>query len=184
MEKIELTREAEKERLVKFFNTIRVILHQYLEDRNLVLTNSQLFGFVLISPVTLAITSDGNVDLVETTMLVDVASYFERSILGTDFDTLPQPENHISDKEFKKIIYSELRHLCFNINKYDKMLIAALKELLILDEELDPKANMRYAIKFRVREMMNSVIYNNLGLDSVEETRIRQIWRELGWSDF
>ncbi|TAE48018.1 MAG: hypothetical protein EAY69_05670, partial [Cytophagales bacterium] len=85
--------EDEKKRLIRFFKEVRQILDTYLEDRNLVLTNSQLFGFVLISPVTLAITSDGNVDLAETTMLVDVASYFERGILTTNFDTLPQPNN-------------------------------------------------------------------------------------------
>ncbi|TAE69006.1 MAG: hypothetical protein EAZ85_13560 [Bacteroidetes bacterium] len=175
--------EQEKERLIRFFKEIRQILFTYLEDRNLVLTNSQLFGFVLISPVTLAITSDGNVDLAETTMLVDVASYFERGILKTDFDALPQPDNHISDKEFKKIIYSELRHLCFNIKGYENMLIESLKRLLVLDEELDPEANMRYAVKFRVKEMMNSVIYNNLGVDSLEEARLREIWKQLGWKD-
>ncbi|MCU0445212.1 MAG: hypothetical protein MUE85_09865 [Microscillaceae bacterium] len=169
----------EKELIEGFFGEARQILATYFEDRNLVFSNSQLFAFVLISPVTIAIASDGNLDMTETTMLVDIASFFERGILATDFDRLTQPPHPISDREFKRIIYSELRYICLNMARYEKNLLQALKKLIELDEQVSHDLRPQFSIRARAKEMMYSVIYNNLGVDKAEEAKIKEIFNEL-----
>lgn len=174
-----LTAEQERAAIQRFFDDSRLILQNYLQERQLALSNSQLFAFVLISPVTLAIASDGNLDLSETTMLVDIASYFDR-ILPTEFDVFAQPENPLSDKEFKRKVYSELRYLCVSMGEYEKQLINALKCLIELDDTLSKDASPLYSIRHRVKDMMHSVIYNNMGKDHIEEAKIQKIFRQLG----
>jgi hypothetical protein len=173
------TPKDEKTLIEDFFREARQILHTYFEDRSLVFSNSQLFAFVLISPVTIAIASDGNLDMTETTMLVDIASFFERGILATDFDRLDQPPQPISDREFKRIIYSELRYICLNMARYEKSLLQALKKLIELDEQVSHDLRPQFSIRSRAKEMMYSVIYNNLGLDRAEEAKIQEIFSEL-----
>ncbi len=174
------TPEEEKAILTDFFAFVRETLAEYFEERNLILSNSQLFGFVLITPATIAIASDGNLDMTEITMLVDVASYFERGSFSTDFDVLPQPENPITDKKFKKIVYTELKFLCIKMSHYEEKLLKCLRKLLELDEQISLVQNPKYSVKIRVKEMMNSVIYNNLGVDELEEIKLKNIFEKLG----
>jgi hypothetical protein len=175
------TPEQEKEILTDFFAFLRTELADYLLQRNLILSNSQLFGFVLISPATIAIASDGNLDMTEITMLVDLASYFERGSFSTDFDLLTQPQDHITDKQFKKIAYSELKFLCLNMKFYEENLLSCLRKLLEIDEKISLlQNNPKFSVKIRVREMMNSVIYNNLGVDEIEENKLKNILKKLG----
>ncbi|TAE07809.1 MAG: hypothetical protein EAZ95_17985 [Bacteroidetes bacterium] len=60
-----LTIEQERTLLQNFFNEAREILQDYSQQRSLIFSNSQLFSFVLVSPITIAIASDGNLDLSE-----------------------------------------------------------------------------------------------------------------------
>lgn len=184
METTQLSAEVEKELLENFFGQTREILNDYFSERDFFPSNSQLFAFVLISPITLAIASDGNLDMTETTMLVDIATYFDRSVLPKEFDELSQPENILSNKDFKRMIYSELRYLCLSMGKYENQMIEALRKLIDLDEKLSKKKNdPRISIKNRVVQMMNSVIYNNLGTDSEEEKKVKQIFDALNLSN-
>ena len=179
MTNLEITPEEEKALIQQFFDHSRGLLHDYLSERNLVLSNSQLFALILVSPITIAIASDGNVDFTETTMLVDVASYFERGILPSDLDKLNQPENCISDKEFTKIIFSELRFLCLSMPRFEHNLLECIKGLIRLDETVSRNSDPQFSIKKRVVEMMNGVIYNNLGPDSIEEEKISHVLNAL-----
>lgn len=170
-----LTAQEEKKYLNDFFKETRFLLKKYFEDRSMVFSNSQLYAFIMISPVTIAIACDGNLDLTETTMLVDLAAYFDKNILPSEFDNLPQPANTLSDKDFKKIIYSELRYLCLSMNRYERELIDCIKQLIQLDEKISKDIDPKFSIRRRVIDMMNSVIYNNMGADYVEEAKIRAI---------
>lgn len=179
MTKFDITPQQEKELLQQFFDLSRNTLFDYFEERDLNFSNSQLFAFILVSPITIAIASDGNVDFTETTMLVDIASYFERGILPTELDGLGQPVDCLSDKEFCKMIYSELRFLCLSMPRFEKRLLDCIKALIRLDETLSRNSDPKYSIKKRVVQMMNSVIYNNLGTDSIEEKKISHVLNEL-----
>jgi hypothetical protein len=65
------------------------------------------------------------------------------------------------------------------MNRYEEKLIAGLKALIRLDERLS-QAEAEDAIKYRIVDTMNSVIYNNMGEDSVEEPKIQKIMESLG----
>ncbi|OJJ20963.1 hypothetical protein BKI52_10320 [marine bacterium AO1-C] len=182
MEKQVITPDQEKRILNNFFTEIRELLAEYCEEREMVMTNSQLFAFLLVSPVSIAIATDGTVDFSETTMLVDVAAYFDRGVLPSEFDTLAQPDNVMTDHVFKKRIYTELRYLCVSMNRYEDNLIDGLKALIKLDEKLSQTGEVD-SIKRKIAETLNNVIYNNLGKDSVEEPKIRQILEKLEIAD-
>gem|GEM_PF-2262769 len=173
-----LTAEQERHLLQTFFTEAREILAAYFEGRGLVLSNSQLFSFILVSPITIAIASDGKLDLTETTMLVDTAAYFDR-LMPTAFDSLEQPEGVLSDKEFKKIIYGELRYLALSMNHHKTALLEAIKLLIVLDDTLTNDNSPTFSIRNRIKQMMIGVIYNNLGKDSVEEQQVKQIFQAL-----
>jgi hypothetical protein len=66
------------------------------------------------------------------------------------------------------------------MGRYEKQLIASLKKLIQLDDSISKSSSPLYSIRYRVKEMMNSVIYNNMGKDSVEEAKIQKIFKELG----
>lgn len=179
MEKQVITPVEEKVILNNFFAEVRALLAEYCHEREMVLTNSQLFAFLLVSPVSIAIATDGAVDFSETTMLVDVAAYFDRGVLPSEFDTLEQPEDAMSDHVFKKRIYTELRYLCVSMNRYEDKLIEALKALIQMDERLS-QTGEEDSIKRKIVETMNNVIYNNLGKDSIEEPKIQKVLDSLG----
>lgn len=182
MEKQVITPDQEKSILNNFFTEIRELLAEYSEEREMVMTNSQLFAFLLVSPVSIAIATDGTVDFTETTMLVDVAAYFDRGVLPSEFDTLPQPEDVMTDHIFKKRIYTELRYLCVSMNRYEEKLLEGLKALIDLDEQLSQTGEVD-SIKRKIAETLNNVIYNNLGKDSIEEPKIQQILEKLEIAD-
>lgn len=173
-----LTAEQERILLQTFFTEAREILHEYFNTRSFLLSNSQLFSFILVSPVTIAIASDGTLDLTETTMLVDIAAYFDQ-LMPTAFDSLSQPKGILSDKEFKKIVYSELRYLSLNMQKYEASLLEVIKKLITLDDALSHDDSPMMSIRNRIKQMMISVIYNNLGKDAIEEKKVKQVFREL-----
>lgn len=171
---------AEQERVIlqTFFAEAREILQDYLERRSLVLSNSQLFSFVLVSPISIAIASDGALDLTETTMLVDTAAYFDQ-LMPTAFDNLEQPKGVLSDKEFKQLIYGELRYITLNMERYEAKLLEAIKHLIALDASLSMDKDPVFSIQNRIKQMMMSVIYNNLGKDSEEERKVKWVLKEL-----
>lgn len=176
-----LTVEQEKELLQTFFAEAREILQDYFMERSLVLSNSQLFSFVLVSPIAIAIASDGVLDLTETTMLVDTASYFDQ-LMPTAFDSLAQPKGVLSDKEFKKIIYDELRHITLNMERHEAKLLEVIKHLIALDVSLSMDKDPVFSIQHRIKQMMMSVIYNNLGKDTKEERKVKWVLKELNIS--
>ncbi|WP_299452426.1 hypothetical protein [uncultured Microscilla sp.] len=175
MEKQVITPAEEKVILNDFFAEVRELLADYCQEREMILSNSQLYAFLLVSPITIAIATDGTVDFSETTMLVDVAAYFDRDILSSEFDQLEQPEGVLPDDIFKKRVYTELRYLCVSMNRYEEKLIAGLKALIQLDERLSQSEDEAEAIKYKIVDTMNSVIYNNLGEDSIEEPKIQKV---------
>lgn len=160
-----------------FLSETRKELGTYFETRNLIFSNTQLFAFILVSPITIAIASDENLDFTEVTMLVDIASYLEGKSLPTALDNLVQPLDTLPHSEFNKIIYSELRFLCLNMKKYESKLIRVLKKLIELDETISQSEE--YSIKSKIKNMMESVIYNNLGRDSIEEEKVKLIYKKL-----
>jgi hypothetical protein len=180
---MDLTVEKERILLEDFFSESRQTLHEYLADREVYFSNSQLFAFISVSPIAIAIASDGALDLAEISMLIDLASYFERDILPKSFDELPQPENVISNEGFRKIIYSELKYLCLHMQDLEKPLIKCLHSLIKLDEQLSREQPPKLSIKQKIKDMMKGVIYNNLGKDVIEEEKIHKVLKQLNLSD-
>jgi hypothetical protein len=173
-----LTAEQEKQILGAFFAQTRSILQPYFGARNFSYSNSQLFSFILVCPITIAIASDGNIDLTETTMLLDTASYFDQA-MPTAFDTLPQPDGVLSDKEFKKMIYGELRHISLNMPEYEACFLEAIRKMIALDDLLSMDSSEIFSIRSRIKQMMMSVIYTNLGKDSDEERKVLAVLKSL-----
>ena len=173
-----LTAEQEKQVLGAFFAQARGILQPYFGERSFTFSNSQLFSFVLVCPITIAIASDGSIDLTETTMLLDTASYFDQ-LMPTAFDALPQPDEVLSDKEFKKLIYSELRYITLNMARYEACFLEVIRKLIALDDLLSMDNSEIFSIRSRIKQMMMSVIYNNLGKDSDEERKVLSVLKAL-----
>lgn len=172
----------EREKLEVFFAKMRKSLHPYLSARKFVFSNSQLYAFLLASPAMLAIASDGNLDMSETTMLLDIAAFFEKDILKSDFDKLRKVENAMNNAEFKKMIYSEMRLLCYTIHNYEDNFIAALKILMKMDKTLS-KDDSKFSVKKSIQKTMRTVIYNNLGPDAIEEKKLEKLWKKLGFKE-
>ena len=172
----------EKTQLEVFFSEMRNALQPYLSARKFTFSNSQLYAFLLASPAMLAIASDGNLDMSETTMLLDIAAFFEKDVLKSDFDKLAKVENAMSNKEFRKMIYSEMRLLCYTIVNYEQSFVKALKILMKMDETLS-RGNSKFSIEKNIQKTMRTVIYNNLGTDSVEEKKLEKLWTKLGFAE-
>ncbi len=176
---MDLTVEKERILLGDFFAESRLTLSEYLEDREVFFSNSQLFAFIMISPITIAIASDGTLDLAEISILIDVASYFDRDVLPKSFDALPQPKNVLTNEQFRKVIYSELKYLCLHMEALEEPLIQTLHNLIQLDEQLSRSESPQLSIKQKIKDMMHGVIYNNLGQDAIEEVKIRKVLKRL-----
>ena len=78
-------------------------------------------------------------------MLVDVATYFERGILPSELDELIQPDGCLSDKEFTKIVFSELRFLCLSMPRFESPLLECIKGLIRLDETVSRNNDPKYS---------------------------------------
>lgn len=178
MSNTKIDAQSERELITQFFAEARAILSPYFQERQFTPSNAQIFAFTLVSPIAIAIASDGTLDFSETTMLVDIATYFERISFPQEFNQLPQPKRVLSDADFRKIIYSELRYLCLTMPQHEAYLIEVLKKLIQLDDTIGQDA--QGSIRHRIVEMMHSVIYNNLGSDSVEEAKIKEVLAQLG----
>lgn len=176
---MDLTVEKEKVLLQEFFDESRFILRHYLEERGNYFSNAQLFAFILVSPISIAIASDGTLDLAEISMLIDVAAYFDKDVLPEALNQLKQPAQVMSNQEFRKVIYSELKYLCLHMQHLEKPLITCLHNLIQLDEHLSRQNSPQLSIKQRIKDMMHGVIYNNLGKDTVEEDKIRKVLKTL-----
>lgn len=172
----------EREKLEEFFADIRKTLQPYLSARKFTLSNSQLYAFLLASPAILAIASDGNLDMSETTMLLDIAAFFEKDILKSDFDKLKKVENAMTDEDFKKMIYSEMRLLCYTIINYEDDFVGALKILIKMDKELSTK-DSKFSVEKSIQKTMRTVIYNNLGPDNIEEKKLERLWKKLDFKN-
>ncbi|GAB4404325.1 MAG: hypothetical protein OHK0053_29800 [Microscillaceae bacterium] len=176
----ELTPETERALIQEFFAEARQALHKYLTERELALSNAQLFALLLVSPITIAIASDGSLDFSEVNMLVDIAAYFEKDVLPKQLDHFTQPENVMSDNHFRKIVFSELRYLSLNMAEHEADLLKALHKLIHLDDTVSRQQASQFSVRQRIVEMMQSVIYNNLGPDAVEESKLQAVLQKLG----
>ncbi|NJL13517.1 MAG: hypothetical protein HC913_11275 [Microscillaceae bacterium] len=176
----ELTPETERALIEKFFAEARQTLHEYLSERELELSNAQLFALLLVSPITIAIASDGSLDFSEVNMLVDIAAYFEKDVLPKQLDHFTQPEKVMSDNHFRKIVFSELRYLSLHMAEHEAALLMALHQLIHLDDTVSRPQASSFSVRRRIVEMMQSVIYNNLGPDAVEESKLRAVLQKLG----
>lgn len=172
----------EKEQLEEFFADMRNALQPYLSARKFTFSNSQLYAFLLASPAMLAIASDGNLDMSETTMLLDIAAFFEKDTLKSAFDRLHKVENAMTNEEFKKMIYSEMRLLCYTITNYEDNFVEALKVLMKMDNALSSD-NSKFSVEKSIQKTMRTVIYNNLGADNVEEEKLEKLWKKLGFKE-
>ncbi len=176
---MELTVEKEKVLLQEFFDESRFALRHFLEERGNYFSNAQLFAFILVSPISIAIASDGTLDLAEISMLIDVAAYFEKDVLPEALNQLRQPAKVMSNQDFRKIVYSELKYLCLHMQCLEKPLITCLHNFIQLDEHLSRQNSPQFSIKQKIKEMMHGVIYNNLGKDTIEEVKIKKVLQTL-----
>ena len=69
--------------------------------------------------------------------------------------------NVISNEEFRKIIYSELKYLCLYMQDLEKPLIKCLHSLITLDEQLTRENPPKLSIKQKIKDMMGPYGWNN-----------------------
>jgi predicted thioredoxin/glutaredoxin len=171
MENIMITAE-EKKLILEVFKNIRNNLKKYMTDRNFIMSNAQIFTFLLYAPVCLAIASDGEVDEKEIAILekitknIDVNSAVNLDLLEL-ISIAPEPSNIMLNEEFNMRVDAELLYLSRNMNKYEKDIIEAVKNLL----KLDRKANNETSLKSIFNKWFDFIIEKNAGKNKEEELK-------------
>ena len=180
MENIMITAE-EKKLILEVFKNIRNNLKKYMTDRNFIMSNAQIFTFLLYAPVCLAIASDGRVDIEEMKILDKMAKAIDVNKLDIDLVELlsfaAEPAEVMTNEEFNIRIGSELLFLSRNIDKYEDNIINAIKELLRFDK--NPQADTSLTKTFS--KLMDSIIENNASLNKEKEKeKLDQFKQKIG----
>jgi hypothetical protein len=159
--------------LVKeIFKELRSLLKPYSTERNFVMSNAQLFTFLSYVPNSLAIASDRMIDESELNALQNIA-------IGINVDNMvnlelmevlayaAEAENVMTNQEFNIRAGAELLFIAQNMDKYEDILIQAVKTFLKFDR--NPEGVGSLSKNFVM--MMDSLVENNRSIDKEEEAR-------------
>jgi len=132
---------------VSIFKEIRSSLNSYMKDREFIMTNSQIFSFLMYAPIALGIASDREVDENEIRMLEKISKNIDvNKIVNIDLMTVlsvvPETENAMLNEEFNMRIDSEILYLARHIDRYESSIINALKLFLKLDKSPESETSL------------------------------------------
>jgi hypothetical protein len=169
--------------LVKeIFKELRLHLKNYIQERNFVLSNAQMFTFLSYLPNALAIASDRVIDNSELNALQNIA-------IAINVDTMvnldlmevlaiaPEPDGIMSNQEFNIRAGAELLYIAQNMDIFEKTFLSAVKTFLKFDRH--PEHDTSLSKSFAA--MMDGLIKNNRSINKLEEKRkLDSIKTELG----
>jgi len=163
------------------FSNIRKELETFMKDRNFNMSNHQIFVFLTHAPAALAIASDGRVDVEEMKILDRMAKAIDVNKLDIDLVELlsfaAEPADVMTNEEFNLRIGSELLYLSRNLDKYEKNILEAIKQLLRFDK--NPEADTSLTKTFS--KLMDSIIENNASLNKEKEKeKLDQFKQKIG----
>lgn len=164
------------------FKEMRISIEKFSKDRDFVMSNPQLFTFLYNSSVSLAIASDGIVDLTEIAIIEKLARSIDiNKTVNIDLievmSIAPEPENCMTNEEFNLRVGSELLYLSRNIDKYENDLLKSIKAFLKFDK--NPENNI--SLTKTLKKLMDFVIENNTGRNKEKELfKIKEYKKRLG----
>jgi len=145
------------------FNEMRLNITDFLKSRDFELSNPQLFTFLTYCPASLAIASDGVVDVTEISAIAKITKSIDVNHMVNielmEFMSIaPEPENCISNEEFNIRVGSEILFLSKNMKTYEAGFLKAVKALLTFD--MNPKKEGSMTSTFS--KMMDTIIEHNI----------------------
>lgn len=161
------------------YKEMRDATSPFMNDRDFVMSNSQIFAFLSYAPVALAIASDGVVDDNEIAILEKIGKKIDvKQMVNLDLQEMMsvafEPENPMTNEEFNLRVGSEILFLSRNMKKYEDDFVRALKALLTFD--FNPKKEGSMTQNFS--KLMDSVIENNVGKDKENELKNLQAFKQ------
>lgn len=174
--------QQEKQFIRQIFDEIRENLDPYFKDRNLVLSNAQVFTFLMFAPSVLAIAADGVVDEKEIAILERISRQVDvGTMVNLDLHEMlayaPEPENAMINEEFNIIIGGELLYLSRHADTYRQALESAVKSIL----KFDPQPSNDNSMANSFVKLMDSIIENNVNVAKEEEMKkMKDLQKNLG----
>lgn len=178
MEAITLTSE-EKMLVIDIFKSLRMYLSPFMEDRDFVMSNPQIFTFLMYAPVSMAIASDGVVDEKEIRLLdkitkeIDVNTAVNLDLMEV-LAMATEPAEILLNEEFNMRVDSELLYLSRNMDKYEDDILKATKELM----KLDKNPGSATSLKSTFSKWFEFVIESNAGRNKEEELKKVKKYKE------
>lgn len=162
----------ERTLVVQVFGELRQSLKDYMIDRDFLMSNAQVFTYLIYAPICLAIASDGVVDEHEIILLEAITKDADvNKTVNLDLHEIiaiaPEPSNIMLNEEFNMRIDAELLYLSRNINKYEKNIISAVKSLLKIDSK--PTSETSFSATFS--KWFEFVVERNLSKNKEEQLK-------------
>ncbi len=168
MQALELSPQAIDE-VKAFFPLIRQHLQGYMQERDFVMSNAQIFIFLTYIPTALAISADKQVDQQEMRILDKIAKSIDANALDLNLVELlsfaPEPVNVMLNEEFNLRIGAELLHIARDMERYEKDFIEAVKLLLKFDKNPDADTSMTKTFS----NFMDQIVKNSLAINKDRE---------------
>ncbi len=164
------------------FKEMRDKTDNFAKERNFIMSNAQLFTFLMNAPASLAIASDGKVDIEEIAALEKLARSIDVYVsvdmnLMENISVAFEPENCMINEEFNMRVGSELLFLARNMKRFESDFIAALKAMLTFD--FNPKKEGSLSGSFNL--LMNSMIENNVSKNKdIEMKKMNELKQKIG----
>ncbi len=169
----------EKKQLILVFGNLRQNLSSYMQDRKFIMSNAQIFTFLMYAPVCLAIASDREVDEQEIRLLSKITSNIDvNSAVNLDLMEViaiaPEPSNTMLNEEFNMRVDAELLYLSRNIDKYEDDIITAVKTMLKLDKNPDAETSLKNTFNM----WFESIVKQNAGRNKEAELEKIKVYKD------
>ncbi len=169
------------EKVEQLYPSIRQHLDKYMDERQFLMSNAQIFVFLTYVPVALAISADKKVDEKELQILDSMARKIDANALDLNLVELlsfaPEPMNVMLNEEFNLRIGAELLHISRNMDKYEEDFIQAVKALLQFDEHPEQETSMTKTFS----RFMDTVLETSLAKNKQKEkAKIQDFKKRLG----
>lgn len=164
------------------FKEIRSQLDNYMEARNFVMSNAQLFTFLSYVPNAMAIASDGMVDekemqaLESISRMIDVKSMVNMEMMEF-LAAAAEPMEMMTNEEFNIRAGGELLFISHNMKNYEDVFTNSVKSLLKFDSDPSREGSLTKSFK----SMMDNVIKSNRAVDKESElAKLKVLQQKLG----
>jgi len=182
MSSIENLTAEDKQFIRTVFHEMRKSAQAFMDERNFVMSNPQLFAFLSNAPSAFAIAGDGAVDAMEIAILerlakvIDVKVYVSLELMEM-MSVAAEPENVMCNEEFNLRVGSELLFLARNADRFEANFVSALKAMLAFD--LNPNADGSMTKSFNAL-MDNTIKHNKSTNKDAETAKLNRFKAQIG----